>query len=234
MPDPQLPPTSEASAFRAPSPQPPQAKDQSPAKPAADMSLRPHSIPPTQHTALAVPDSLRTTEARPRTAFFPNITWKRPADTSQTAGSRPHDNPPTQARKLLDLFAGKSAPISAAASLQSIPRWEPIDIAINAQHDILQDAFFHRLLQLAWSGSIGLLVAAPPCRDYSILKLAPGGPPPCRSPEHMDQAGRQKQYRTPRRLRRTWHRAAREPRSATELAYAVPQTAQCPVTKPAR
>ena len=146
MPDPQLPPTSEASALRAPSPQLPQAKDQSPAKPAADMSLRPHSIPPTQHTALAVPDSLRTTEARPRTAFFPNITWKRPADTSQTAGSRPHDNPPTQARKLLDLFAGKSTPISAAASLQSIPRWEPIDIAINAQHDILQDAFFHRLL----------------------------------------------------------------------------------------
>ena len=186
MPDPQLPPTSEASAFRAPSPQPPQAKDQSPAKPAADMSRKPHGIPPTQHTSLAVPDSLRTTEARPRTAFFPNITWKRPADTSQTAGSRPHDNPPTQARKLLDLFAGKSAPISAAASLQSIPRWEPIDIAVNAQHDILQDAFFHRLLQLAWSGSIGLLVAAPPCRDYSILKLAPGGPPPCRSPEHMD------------------------------------------------
>ena len=162
MPDPQLPPTSEASALPAPSPQLPQAKDQSPAKPAADMSLRPHSIPPTQHTALAVPDSLRTTEARPRTAFFPNITWKRPADTAQTAGSRPHDNPPTQA---------------AAASLQSIPRWEPIDIVINAQHDILQDAFFHRLLQLAWSGSIGLLVAASVSRLLHPQTSARGPPP---------------------------------------------------------
>ena len=155
-------------------------------KPAANMPSMPLRLLPTPRTALAEPGSLQTTEARPRTAYFPNITWKRPADPTQIAVSGPHNDPPTRTRKLLDLFAGQSAPISAAASLRSIPRWEPIDIAINAQHDILQDAFFHRLLQLAWSGSIGLLVAAPPCRDYSILKLAPGGPPPCRSPKHMD------------------------------------------------
>ena len=57
-----------------------------------------------------------------------------------------------------------------------IPHWAPIDIAIDEAHDILSDAFFTRLLRLAWSGRIALLVAAPPCRDYSVLKLAPGGP----------------------------------------------------------
>ena len=87
---------------------------------------------------------------------------------------------------LLDLFAGRHSPVAVAASKQGIPHWEPIDVAIDEAHDILSDSFFTRLLRLAWSGRIALLVAAPPCRDYSILKLAPGGPPPCRTPEHIN------------------------------------------------
>ena len=117
---------------------------------------------------------------------FRNLVWRR--DTAHAARELCVDKPPevdAPARVLVDLFAGK-APISAAASQMGIPHWAPIDIAIDEAHDILSDAFFTRLLRLAWSGRIALLVAAPPCRDYSVLKLAPGGPPPCRTPEHLN------------------------------------------------
>ena len=80
----------------------------------------------------------------------------------------------------------RDAPISAAAKKLGIPHWKPIDIALDSCHDILSDSFFQRLLiDLAWSGEVALLVAAPPCREYSILKLAPAGPPACRSPAHL-------------------------------------------------
>ena len=79
---------------------------------------------------------------------------------------------------LLDLFSGRNTPISVAAKKMGIPRWEPIDITLDASHDILSDPFFHRLLSLAWSGQIALLIAAPPCREYSI----PGRPPCLQKP----------------------------------------------------
>ena len=107
---------------------------------------------------------------------FRNLVWRRDA---AHAAREPCAEKPLEldapARVLVDLFAGKHAPISAAASQMGIPHWAPIDIAIDEAHDILSDAFFTRLLRLA-----------PPCRDYSVLKLAPGGPPPCRTPEHLN------------------------------------------------
>ena len=133
----------------------------------------------------------------PRTALhathnpppFRNIVWRRedasPAPKHDHPGQEDLHMKETPTRVLLDLFAGKNAPIAFAASELGIPHWEPIDIAIDQAHDILSDAFFSRLQCLAWSGRIALLVAAPPCRECSILKLAPGGPPPCRSPEHL-------------------------------------------------
>ena len=57
---------------------------------------------------------------------------------------------------------------------------------IDSTHDILNDTIYESLLQLCWSGCIGLATSAPPCKEYSRLKMQPGGPPPLRTPEHMD------------------------------------------------
>ena len=57
---------------------------------------------------------------------------------------------------------------------------------IDPKFDILNDAIYEGLLQLCWSGCIGLATSAPPCKEYSRLKMKPGGPPPLRAPEFMD------------------------------------------------
>ena len=86
----------------------------------------------------------------------------------------------------LDIFAGKNAPLSHAAASASKARFQPFDIMIDSTHDILNDNIYESLLQLCWSGCIGLATSAPPCKEYSRLKMQPGGPPPLRTPEHMD------------------------------------------------
>ena len=117
-----------------------------------------------------------------------HLVWRRPPDPPSIARPSPQEDKPATAPAmpfLLDLFSGQNTPISVAAKKLGIPRWEPVDITLDNSQDILSDSFFQRLLDLAWSGQVALLVAAPPCREYSILKLAPGGPPACRSPEHL-------------------------------------------------
>ena len=86
----------------------------------------------------------------------------------------------------LDIFAGKNAPLSQAAARASKARFQPFDIMIDSEHDILNDNIYESLLQLCWSGCIGLATSAPPCKEYSRLKMQPGGPPPLRTPEYMD------------------------------------------------
>ncbi|CAE7518462.1 unnamed protein product [Symbiodinium natans] len=89
-------------------------------------------------------------------------------------------------RLLLDLFSGSTAPLSAAARALGLDCVEPIDARINAKHNILQDDFFRVMQRLCWSGLIGFIWSAPPCAEFSRLKLLPGGPKPLRTPEHMD------------------------------------------------
>ena len=72
-----------------------------------------------------------------------------------------------------------------AAMEMGLDRFEPFDIMINKEHDILNDEVFHSLLKICWSGIVGLITLAPPCKEYSRLKLRPGGPPALRTPEHM-------------------------------------------------
>ena len=40
------------------------------------------------------------------------------------------------------------------------------------------------LLKLCWSGAVALIMLAPPCKEYSRLKLRPGGPKALRTPQH--------------------------------------------------
>ena len=86
---------------------------------------------------------------------------------------------------LLDVFAGVRAPISAAADQRGLARFEAFDLDANPQHNILDDAWFELLLRICWSGSVSLLTLAPPCKEYSRLKLGPDGPKALRTPSCM-------------------------------------------------
>ena len=89
-------------------------------------------------------------------------------------------SPPPQTaspRLFFDLFAGHSAPLSAAAKTANIDHFYPFDIEFNHVCDILNDDQFEILLKLAHSGLIGAIWSAPPCRLYSSLRKNDGGPP---------------------------------------------------------
>ena len=63
--------------------------------------------------------------------------------------------------------------------------FQPFDLDRDPKCNILDDSAFAILLRLAWSGLIGAVWSAPPCKEYSRLKLRPGGPKALRTPEHM-------------------------------------------------
>eukprot|EP00438_Fugacium_kawagutii_P005241 Skav220659 [mRNA] locus=scaffold2604:21832:27884:+ [translate_table: standard] len=60
------------------------------------------------------------------------------------------------------------------------------DILIDPTCDLLSDVQYERLLRLCISGSVMYCAASPACREYSRLKLKPGGPPALRTPEHLE------------------------------------------------
>ena len=85
-------------------------------------------------------------------------------------------------RLLVDLFAGASAPISTAASARYLDRILPLDLLHGVGFDMACDAQFSNLCQLASSGLVGAMIAAPPCSAFSRARLRPGGPRPVRTP----------------------------------------------------
>ena len=64
---------------------------------------------------------------------------------------------------------------------------QPLDILIDNTMDILNDECYLSILRLISTKRIGSILAAPPCTEYSLLKLKQPGPLPCRTPENMDQ-----------------------------------------------
>ena len=96
-----------------------------------------------------------------------------PSSIARTAGERmpPH----IKGGFLLDVFAGTHAPISAAADRQGASRFEAFDLEANSEHDLLDDACLELLMRISWSGIVSLITLAPPCKEYSRLKLRPGG-----------------------------------------------------------
>ena len=93
---------------------------------------------------------------------------------------------PPPDRVFFELFSGPHAPLTHQVLHFGVSCLQPMDILCDPSMDILDNACFEQLLRLASSRIIGSLSAAPPCKEYTLLKLAPGGPPPCRSPQHMD------------------------------------------------
>ena len=95
--------------------------------------------------------------------------------------------PKNQHPKLfLDLFAGANAPLTKAMHAAGADYFQPFDLDRDPTCNILDDSAFTILMRLAWSGLIGAIWSAPPCKEYSRLKLRPGGPKALRTPEHMD------------------------------------------------
>ncbi|CAE7243908.1 unnamed protein product [Symbiodinium sp. CCMP2592] len=61
-----------------------------------------------------------------------------------------------------------------------------LDICCGEQLDLLHDDTYDHLLRLCFSGIVRLAHGSPPCKEYSRLKLRPGGPAAIRSPEHLN------------------------------------------------
>ena len=132
-------------------------------------------MPSSSDTSVSSEETPRPPKHHPPTSQPPSI--KRPPHVGGT---------PAPSRFFLDAFAGVHAPLSQAAAEAGLDRYEPLDIISNPAHDILIDSAFESLLRLCWSGAIGLIVCAPPCKEYSRLKMRPGGPPALRTPDYMD------------------------------------------------
>ena len=92
---------------------------------------------------------------------------------------------PAGSRFFLDICSGATCPLASAAVALGIPAIS-VDVLRNPAHDLLDVAFFERILRLAFSGLIAMGHGSPPCCEYSLLKLRPGGAPPCRSPQHLN------------------------------------------------
>ncbi|CAE7519848.1 unnamed protein product [Symbiodinium sp. CCMP2592] len=85
----------------------------------------------------------------------------------------------------LDICCGAAHPLTTAMSSYGITCL-PIDLLGEEQLDLLNDDTYDHLLRLCFAGIVRLAHGSPPCKDYSRLKLRPGGPPAIRSPDHMN------------------------------------------------
>ena len=89
-------------------------------------------------------------------------------------------------RFFLELFSGPKAHLTQVVQSNRGVALQPVDLLQNPSLDILQDDVYEFLLKLVVNRIIDILSAAPPCTEYSILKLIPPGPQPCRTPDNMD------------------------------------------------
>ncbi|CAE7421697.1 unnamed protein product [Symbiodinium sp. CCMP2592] len=85
----------------------------------------------------------------------------------------------------LDICCGAAHPLTTAMSSYGITCL-PIDLLGEEQLDLLNDDTYDHLLRLCFAGIVRLAHGSPPCKEYSRLKLRPGGPPAIRSPDHMN------------------------------------------------
>ena len=85
----------------------------------------------------------------------------------------------------LDICCGANAPLSECL-LQSGIQCVCVDALGSEPLDLLDDKTYDSLLRLAFSGIVRMAHAAPPCKEYSRLKLRPGSPHAVRSPEFLN------------------------------------------------
>ena len=115
-----------------------------------------------------MPDDLRLEAARGANA----VSSDAPVAAQQF--KKPKNQHP---RLFLDLFAGVNAPLTAAMHAQGSDYFQPFDLGRDPKCNILDDSVFAILLRVAWSGLVGAVWSAPPCKEYSRLKLRPRAKP---------------------------------------------------------
>ena len=145
------------------------AKDEAPSTPTAP-AWDAQAAPPQATAQHSAGDS--TTAAEPLQAV----------DTEPPPASSARQPP----RLFLDLFAGVHSPLTNAMLSKGLDCFGPFDFALHETHDILDDRVLHLLLRLAHSGLVGMVWSAPPCKEFSRLKLRRPGPKALRTPEYMD------------------------------------------------
>ena len=87
-----------------------------------------------------------------------------------------------------EAFAGRNAQIIAELVRMKRVCLEPLEIeseGLKRSFDLSDDATYELVIRLAWSGVIRVHGGAPPCADYSSLRLLPNGPPALRTPDAM-------------------------------------------------
>ena len=84
-----------------------------------------------------------------------------------------------------EIFSGPNSPLTAAVVDYGIPCIKPFDIQLHKDFDILNNACYEMMLRVVAARLVGTLHGAPPCTEYSLLKLKGPGPKPCRSPQCM-------------------------------------------------
>ena len=86
----------------------------------------------------------------------------------------------------LDVFAGVHCPLSKALHQVGGDYLAPFDFALRSTRDMLDNRVMHLLQTLCFSGIVGVAWSAPPCKEFSHLKLKQPGPKALRTPQHMD------------------------------------------------
>ncbi|CAE7296631.1 unnamed protein product, partial [Symbiodinium pilosum] len=133
------------------------------------------------------------TECNDRKCKFAHLCAIRLANgTERSSTPQPRSRTPMPARKsaqqprlFLDLFSGQRAPLTQAMERLGCDCFHPFDIAFAPGLDILNDSHYRLLLRVACSGIVGAGWSAPPCKEYSRLKLRRPGPKALRTPEFM-------------------------------------------------
>ncbi|CAE7270674.1 unnamed protein product [Symbiodinium sp. CCMP2592] len=108
-----------------------------------------------------------------------------PVPTSLPQATPPELKDNTHVEIFLDICCGASHPLTTAISSCGIICL-PIDLLGEEQLDLLHDDTYDHLLRLCFSGIVRFAHGSPPCKEYSRLKLRPGGPAAIRSPEHLN------------------------------------------------
>ena len=119
-------------------------------------------------------------------SFTQESAWDRIVEFSQLVDI-PNFIPPKTPRFFLELFSGERHHLSSHVLTIGCRTLQPLDILIDNTMDILNDECYLSILRLISTKRIGSILAAPPCTEYSLLKLKQPGPLPCRTPENMDQ-----------------------------------------------
>ena len=108
------------------------------------------------------------------------------SDSSDEHIAHPQPKQPALPRLFLDIFSGISAPLTTAMQALNADCFAPFDLDMDSTCNILDDAQYRLLLRIASSGLVGVVWSAPPCKEFSRLKLRQPGPKALRTPEHMD------------------------------------------------